>query len=223
MRINSSFNLRGETLFEFLETIVGQESEVLPPLSVHGHIRTLTGDRMAVAMALLLTTRLSGKIDLGRPMSRRVADEITRFGASASLDFVDVTEVPLTVHSGSVELVLADAENNFCLPATESAESRQVVLRELPTHAAAGRLFTHSGLIVSTNTSFLSSFMSGALTSSFESRLVVPILLAQDLSASSISVSPAQVHDVPAERLARIARMLAATEIRLFVKGEHSH
>lgn len=217
MQVKSSFNFRGETHFEFVERIVALETTVRPLLSVHGHIRVLTGDRMAIAIALLLGGAISESFSVGRPISLRTASGLRRFLDNDELDIIGTTAVPLAVHSGSVELCIVD-ENIAELKDPEQADRRRLLFQELPSHSNSGRLFAFDKLMVSSNTWLFSSSF-GHADRKLETSLVVPLLMAQDLSVSKFSVPRSYIEGRNPADVDAIARLLTSTDIRLSIEG----
>lgn len=218
MRVKQSFNFRGETLLDFVEVIVGQEASVRPALSVHGHVRVLTGDRLAVCAVLLLGPAVTETLSVGRPISRRVATEIRRYLGNDGIDMPEVTEVPLAVHSGSVEMILESAGVTET-DGPDQSDRRRILFQELPSHRSSGRLFTFDKLIVTTNSWLYSMSDGGRKADPFETSLAVPVLMAQDLSASKITIPRHLSESVDEDRLRRAGRLLAATDLLLSIDG----
>lgn len=222
MQVVPGFNHRGETNLEFRETIIAQETSTRPALKVHGHVRTLTGDRLAVTSALLIGSAITEQLTVGRPVSKRVASEIRRFLSDDRLDFPESTEVPLAVHTGSVELrIHTDAIDALTSPV--QTDRRRIRFAEFPSHSNAGRFFTFDKLLVASNSWIFSSDGSAGARRDFETSLAVPVLMAQDLSASKIDVPARLVEGRTPDDINRVARLLASTDILLAIEGEPVH
>lgn len=222
MQVKPSFNHRGETCLEFVETIVAQEASVRPSLILHGHLRTLTGDRLAVATVLLLGQTITGSLRVGRPISKRVAIEIRRFLGDDGLDLPEVTDVPLAVHSGTVEMVIG-TEGLNSLTDPSQTDRRRLLFQELPSHSSVGRLFTFDKLIVSSNSWLYSMPSSHRPDRILETSLAVPLLMAQDLGASKIEIGQELVSSRKPLDVSRVASLLASTDILLTKDGEAIH
>lgn len=222
MRVHPSFDIGGETRLSFSQQLLGETISPIPSLVVHGHIRKFSGDRIAVASALLLGRNITDQLQVGRPVSIRVAAQIRSFTGNEGLDLPDTIAASLDVHTGSVELVLAQGANE--LPKLEQSDRRRMVLRELPTHQAAGRLFSFESVTVATN-----SWIFGAPSvirngnTELEAALAVPVLMAQDLSVSKITIPASLAHAVDEARLRAIARLLSTTDLQLNVEGALVH
>ncbi|MGW9405386.1 hypothetical protein ACWGQ2_15615 [Arthrobacter sp. NPDC055585] len=222
MRVNPSFDIGGEMRFAFSQEILGETVSPLPSLVMHGHLRTLTGDRIAVASALLLGRTITERLKVGRPISQRVAGQIRAFTGVEGLDIPETTSVPLAVHTGSVELIVVQREEEF--PILDHFDRRRMALREVPTHQAAGRLFTFEAVTVATNSWLFgkpSLTMNG--NTELEAALAVPVLMAQDLSASKITIPSSLAELVDEKRLQAIARLLISTDLQLNVDGSPVH
>lgn len=218
MLVKPSFSTGGETRLSFTQDLLGQSIEPFPSLIVHGHLRTLTGDRTAVAATLLLGRAITASLKVGRPISHRVASQVRKYTELEGLDIPETTTVPLAVHTGSVELVVCSDHEE--LPVLVHSERRRMALKEVPSHQYAGRLFSFESVVVATN-SWL--FGEGSLIKNgnghFEASLAVPVLLAQDLSASRITVSKPMVANVPPARLEALKQLLLSTDIQLKIQG----
>lgn len=222
MHVNPSFEIGGETRFDFSQEILGEQVACIPSLIMHGHLRALTGDRIAVASTLLLGRAIMDRLKVGRPISQRVAGQIRAFTGVEGLDIPETTPVPLAVHTGSVELILPKGRVES--PKVEHSDRRRMVLTELPTHQAAGRLFSFDSVSVASNSWIFGagSVMRNGNTE-LEAALAVPVLMAQDLSASKITISASLAQMVSAERLKAIARLLITTDLKLNVEGTPIH
>ena len=222
MKVSPSFEIGGETHFGFSQELLGEVVSPIPSLIMHGHLRTLTGDRIAVASTLLLGRTLTDRLKVGRPISQRVAARIRAYTGLEGLDIPETTPVPLAVHTGSVELILPPGYSD--LPEIEHSDRRRMVLKELPTHQAAGRLFGFESVTLASNSWV---FGAGDLirngNTELEAALAVPVLLAQDLSASRITISSNLARSVDEQRLKSIARLLIATDLQLNVEGAPIH
>lgn len=203
----------------FSREIVGETQIVLPNFSLHGHIRALTGDRIAVATTLLLGNYLSGNVTLGRPVSDRVVTAIRRYLSDDTLNFSDMTEVPLSVHSGSVELVVG-IDGLDSLPSLTHTDRRRLAFRELESHSASGRIFTFDKLVVAANSWLFSSDVLNLQVGPMETSLAVPVLMAQDLSVSRITLPLELVKNRSEQEIGRVRELLEATELRLGVNDE---
>ena len=217
MRVNPSFEIGGEMHLNFSQEILGEEVSCIPNLIVHGHLRTLTGDRIAVASALLLGRAIVDGLKVGRPISHRVAGQIRAFTGVEGLDIPETTPVPLAVHTGSVELILP--KGRVEAPKVEHSDRRRMVLTELPTHQAAGRLFSFDSVSVASNSWIFGGSVLHNGNTELEAALAVPVLMAQDLSASKITISSSLAQLVSEDRLKAIARLLITTDIKLNVEG----
>ena len=219
MKVTTVYDSRGETNIVFADDVIGDSVEVLPPLSVHGHVRTLTGDRLAIVSALLLGNALSGSLAVGRPVSIRVVTAIRRFLSDDSINFPHATNVPLSVHSGSVELVVS-AGGLETMKSPSQHGRRRLLFHEMPTHSSSGRLFTFDRMVVSTNSWIYSSKVLRLPVGSIESSLAVPVLMAQDLSVSKITMPSEMAHGRAAAELRSLQRLLESTELKLDIMGD---
>ena len=219
MKLTTEYDSRGETKIIFTDEVIGESMEVIPPLSVHGHVRTLTGDRLAVVAALLLGNALSGSVSVGRPVSIRVVIAIRRFLADDSINFPYATSVPLSVHSGSVELVVSAGGLETMNPPSQNGR-RRLLFQEMPSHSSSGRLFTFDRMVVSTNSWLYSSKVLRLQVGSIESSLAVPVLMAQDLSVSKITVPSDMVDGISAGVIRNLQRLLESTELKLDIMGD---
>ncbi len=219
MKIITEHDARGETKLVFTDEIVGETVTVLPSLSVHGHVRNLTGDRLAIVSTLLLGNALSGNVTVGRPVSGRVATAIRRFLSDDSLNFPNMTQVPLSVHSGSVELAVCRGGLEAMKEPSQDGR-RRLLFQELPSHSASGRLFTFDRMVVSTNSWIYSSNVLRLPVGVFESSIAVPVLMSQDLSISKITVPREIVSDRNADEIRSLQMLLESTELKLEITGE---
>lgn len=208
--------------FDFSQDLLGENVSPVPGLIMHGHLRSLTGDRIAAASALLLGRAITEGLEVGRPISQRVAAQIRSFIGVEGLDIPGTTSVPLAVHTGSVELILSRGAGE--LPKLEHWDRRRMALREVPTHQAAGRFFTFESVTVATNSWIFgeASLIRNGNTK-LEAALAVPVLMAQDLSASRITIPSDLAHAVSEQRLQSIARLLITTDLQLSVEGRLIH
>ena len=222
MRVKPSFDTGGETRFVFSQEILGEYVSTIPSLIMHGHIRKLTGDRTAVASALLLGRAVTERLEVGRPISQRVAAQIRSFTGVEGLDIPETTSVPVAVHTGSVELVVARGPGE--LPTLQQSDRRLMVLREVPSHQAAGRFFSFESITLATNSWIFgeASLMRNGITE-LEAALAVPVLMAQDLSASKVTIPSNLARAVSEQRLRAIARLLNTTDLQLNVEGAPVH
>jgi hypothetical protein len=220
--VKADFDFRGETAIEFSDAILGEHISTLPKLSIHGHLRSITGDRLAVASALLLGNRITEYLDVGRPVSKRVATEIRRFLQDDTVDVRNATTSSSAIHNGSVELVLSEAGQ---MAERSPGDSRsRIAFTEQRSYQGTGRLFNFSQLIVTTNSwLFNGTHSTSGRRRELECALAVPVLFSQDLSISRISVPLRMTTDRDHETIHRISRLLASTDLRLEVKEEERH
>ena len=222
MQVSPSFDIGGETRLVFSQEILGEAFSPIPNLIMHGHLRAMSGDRVAVASALLLGRVITDRLTVGRPISQRVAARIRAFTGVEGLDIPETTPVPLAVHTGSVELILPPGYSD--LPELEHSDRRRMILRELPSHVSAGRLFNFDSVTLASNSWI---FGTGDLIRNgntvLEAALAVPVLIAQDLSASRITISSKLAQSVDEQKLKSIARLLITTDLQLNVEGTPIH
>ncbi|MDJ0321718.1 hypothetical protein [Pseudarthrobacter sp. PS3-L1] len=221
MRVEAVFNHRGETELNFMESILGVETPILPALIFHGQPKSLTGDRIAAATILLLGNLVTGHLRVGRPISNSLGVQIRKYLDNDEINLPDGTDIPLAIHTGSVEIVIGPNSLEEVISPSQG-DRRRILFRELPTHSSSGRLFTFDKFIVSSN-SWLFEVESNYPPSSLGVHLAVPVLMAQDLSASRIDVPNRLLAKCSTDDIRRIAGILNAVDILLSVDGKLIH
>ena len=204
MRIEAAYAPSGETVLTFVEDVLAGELRRYTPLRVAGHLPGMTGDRLAVAVALLLGSQIGDRLDVGRPVSRRVAAAIGLYLGRRSL-WVGKDEPVSYVHSAGMDLRIAD-QADVARVMGGIPERRSMTVVELPSHEAMGSLLTGGNWLLSTN-SWVHAMAEPA------ARLAVPVLLAHHASASRV-VIPHQVGAAltPEQRQA-LSQLLLATDL----------
>lgn len=210
MIVDASYAPTGETVFNFTESLHEELIQSHPSLIISGHVTALTGDRIAVACALLAGESIGDYLSVGRDVSQRVGHAIRRYLKSDNL-LIDCSPIQNVVHTGSINLVLSDSIS-FSQESQPLEKQRRLWFSEVNADRVVGSLFSYDSLVVSTNSRLVCGNQLGRL-------LAVPVLMAQMLSVSRITIPIEYVGTLSDSELESAKLLLHATEIQLVVEG----
>lgn len=208
MIVEPQYTPAGETQLNFNQPALGENIQIQLPLIVSGHVQLLTGDRIAVVCALLCGDLIRNELKVGKPMSGRVASAIRGFLGSPQLHVMHELTTGQRHHGGLALVIEPDPVINR--PRQGMKRQRQIWFSDLPADKAGGVMFTYESVLVSSNSSFFPAPL-------LHRALAVPVLMAQALGVSRITITPGQADSVTSEELQRVTELLDATELKLTV------
>lgn len=206
MNLESNYISTGETVVEFSETHHGQRIQVAPSLIFSGHVHQLTGDRIAVAAALLVASKMNGSLKMTRPVSLGMAQELAAFQNDPGFS-VDAEASLGHARAGGNTLVITD-EPALQRPVQSNREGRRLWFTQLRLDRSVGRLFTFDSVVACSNAELIAETRLGSL-------LALPVLMANELGVSTIEVPSGTSEHVGVDRFRRAVRLLAASQLQL--------
>ncbi|USQ79807.1 hypothetical protein NF556_19820 [Ornithinimicrobium faecis] len=194
-------------MLDFVDTVLGEVVRPIPPLIIAGHVSGLTGARLSVATAILLGPKVGEVLEIDRPVTHRAAAAVAGY---VGLDgAVTGADGPLThVHGSGTDLRITSSLEGLADLALDIPDRRVISLTEMPSHRASGSLLAGDRWVTCTN-SWVHALDRPAAW------LAVPVLLAEQASASRI-VAPACISQaLTRDQRAALEDLVDAADLRI--------
>ena len=210
MQITRKEQSDGKTRLELSASMHTQAPPRIHGLLLDAAPDRLSGDRLAVASALVFQKHLRGMVTFPQPVSARLASVLTEFRDPVWFAATPVEDRG-TQFGGSGTTMVMDVDNHGWRGRNDVDTSQVTVLSLLRSDRWSGRLFSMDQLLVGTNAWMFAG--DERSVHGLSALLGVALLLAGDIEASRILVPHDRASDPEWEQ--RVARLVAAVGIEV--------